>query len=472
MASNNSKLGLHLQKRRHGWPQVVADTTPALVKSLEWGIIDDWISAEQSDPIKIEHAHRWQSQHTFLLGRHVTSLTPENPAQSATAFWDEMLDQLTGGDINKRGQVLGRMRRFDAWEGLNEIGTGAAIYALGQFDAALARIMHSHGLRYAGGGFAMTQPTPSDWGVYCDALLDAVSQGQGELPDFLHFHEYWYPDTSWPELLDAKGAIDADKMREATRGCMLHWRDLYACADTPRAMRLPVIISECGWDQHRPAQVGFRASELSDADYAAWLIWYDQELQRLLHDTDYVVGAAVFTYGHEARWESFEVDQVQGRGVLSDLMAYLRLANKEPHPQRWRAIWEASPGHGQLPDGETHYVLFGPRITSAWRHALDSYLGTFQATNGQSVLDATRMAGVEHHITLVGAADAELGVPSAWEREIRYRQPSVAMDRMHASSVWALRQIVARRVRHGDRYGQQDDQPILPRPRSLRRKKG
>jgi len=347
------------------------------------------------------------------------------------------------------------MKRFDAWEGYNEVGTGPDIEKLGRFDATLARYFHKAGIKYACGGFSMTKPTLEEWPLYCRALLDQVDSDRGDLPDFFHLHEYWYPPNNWNDLLLPDGSIDADKMRAATRGYMLHWRELYEHPETPIRMKLPVLITECGWDQGWPQQVGYRRSPRTDEDYFKWLAWYDQELRQPLDGIDYVVGAAIYTYGHESKWVSFEIDQYQGRGILSRLRAYLREQNAEPHPWDWQAAWH----HGEGPKPptppvqETHYVLLAEDVNAEWRHALDRYLDTFKATNGQSLDDAVRLATDRHHITLVGGADAEFGAPQAWEVEIKTRNDKIVIDRMRARTADELRQIADLRAERNDRYG-------------------
>lgn len=447
-----SKLGFHIQRRRRGWPNVVADTVPALVKSLEWSIIDEWLPEEQSELTKIERARKWTEHQVFLLGRHLMTLQHlDKPEDRAHEFWDRLLDDLTGGDRTKDRQVLARMRDFNAWEGYNEIGTGPDIEKLGRFDAILARYFHEEGIEYACGGFSMTKPTLEEWPRYCRALLDEVASGRGQPPDFFHLHEYWYPRGDWGELLDPDGSINADRMREATRGYMLHWRELYQHPDTPSEMRLPVIITECGWDQGWPEQVGFRRTAQSDEDYFKWLVWYDRELQKPLDGIDYVVGAAIYTYGHEHRWASFEIDQWQGRGILDLLRAYLRECNQSPHPWDWRAARE--PLEQGEEDQESHFVLLAQNSSIAWRHALDKYLDTFKVTNGQSLDDALRLAATRHHITLVGSADSDLGVPKEWELEIRRRAPDVIIDRIEAKSARELRRAADRRAQRNERWG-------------------
>ena len=450
-----SKLGFHIQKRRQGWPNVIADTVPALVKSLEWGILDEWIPEEQTEPAKTERARKWKEFKVFLSGRYATSMQIlERPEDRAYEFWNRCLDTFTGGDRDKRQEVLARMRLFDAWEGYNEVGAGdaTAIAKLGRFDAALARYFHAEGMRYAGGGFSMTKPSLEEWPRYCDALLEAVSSGHGERPDFLHLHEYWYPSDNWGDLLLPDGSIDADKMRQATQGYMLHWRELYQHADTPREMMLPVIISECGWDQGWPQQAGFRQSPRSDEDYLKWLIWYDQELQKPLDGVDYVVGAAIYTYGHETQWTSFEIDQWQGRGILDKLRAYLREENLSPHPWAWQVAWQ--PKEPEIE--ESHFVLLAQNSSITWRHALDKYLDTFKVTNGQSLDDAVRLAAKHHHITLVGTAGSPYGMSKEWEDEIRRRNSKIIIDRMEAASVSELCRVADRRAQRGDRYGEHD----------------
>ena len=448
-----SKLGLHIQRRRSGWPDTIADATPSVVKSLEWAIIDDWIAEEQGNAIKRARAAKWQGQNVFLLGRHaVPEQHLDKPLDRAFAFWNRLLDAKTRGRYARRPAVLERMRLFDAWEGYNEIGTGADAFKLGQFDAYLAKRFHDEGMRYAGGGFAMTQPTLDDWPLYCQGVIETAVTGDGDRPDFLHLHEYWYPNETWPELLTEHGLIDAAKMRAATQGCMLHWRQLYQLPETPRQMKLPVIISECGWDQGWPQQVGFRKSGRPDIDYFRWLVWYDQELRKPLDGIDYVVGATIYTYGHTYQWSSFEIDQQGGRGVLDMLRDYMSKENVDPHPLDWQAAWERA--DAENPEtAESHYVLLSQDIHFAWRQALEKYLDAYKCTNGQSLTDALCLKARRHHITLVGRADVVGGVSSQVEAHLREQHPEILVDRMDARDPAALRALANRRAERGDRFG-------------------
>jgi hypothetical protein len=451
-----SKLGFHIQQRRPGWPDVIADTVPAVVKSLEWAILDEWVADEQTDLIKRKRAEKWQGHQVFLLGRHaVATQHLDDPRDRAYEFWERILNELTAGKPERRPRVLERMRLFSAWEGYNEIGTGPDIVKLGQFDAILAKRFHNEGLRYAGGGFSMTKPTLEEWPRYCQALLETVATGQGDRPDFLHLHEYWFPTSDWGSLLTEHGLIDVKKMRAATQGTMLHWRDLYQHPQTPAQLKIPVIISECGWDQAWPQQVGFRQSQRPDLDYFRWLVWYDQELRKPLDGIDYVVGATVFTYGHTSRWASFEVDQYQGRGIMDLLRNYLRRENAQPHDLAWQEAWRRA-DQQEPANYESHYVLLSQEANYAWRHALDRYLDTFKATNGQSLDDALRLTARRQHITLVGRADCVWGVASESESYLREHHPELLIDRMAAATPDDLLRIANRRADRRDRYGTRD----------------
>lgn len=468
-----SKLGFHIQRRRQGWPNVIADTVPAVVKSLEWGIMDEWLPDEQTDPAKVQRAKKWTEYDVFLLGRHPTTEQHlDNPIVRADAFWARILHELSGGEASRQRQVLDRMRCFDAWEGYNEVGTGPDIGNLGRFDARMAWRFHEEGMRYACGGFSMTQPTLEEWPLYCEALLDKAASATGALPDFLHLHEYWFPRQGWDELLTSDGGIDDEAMRAATRGYMLHWRELYTHPDTPPEMRRPLIISECGWDKAWPEQVGYRKSSRSDEDYVKWLCWYDRELQKPLDGVDYVVGATIYTYGHQWRWASFEIDYEHGRGILDPLRAYLRESNMEPHPRDWEAAWNPQPAPEPEPvEPTSHYVLLAQNCPDAWRRALEGYFDVYKVTNGQSLDDALRLATAHHHITLVGDADCDYGVPLEWEDEIRRRAPEVTLDRIAGGSAEQIEAVVHDRVVRGDRYGndegdvdsERDTPPIRPR---------
>jgi hypothetical protein len=168
-----------------------------------------------------------------------------------------------------------------------------------------------------------------------------------------------------------------------------------------------------------------------------------------LDGKDYVVGAAIFTYGHQSRWASFEIDRMEGRDVLGPLCAYMRECNLAPHPREWEKLG----GQPEPEAQESHYVLLAQNANVAWRHALDRYLETFKATNGQSLDDALRLGAAKHHITLVGSGDSELGVPRDWEWEILRRKPDVLLDRMEAHSVTELRRVATARAERDDRYG-------------------
>jgi hypothetical protein len=114
---------------------------------------------------------------------------------------------------------------------------------------------------------------------------------------------------------------------------------------------------------------------------------------------------------------------------------------------------------------ETHYVLLADACPDAWREALVPYLSAYRATSGQSLRDAFCLAGKPHHITLVGSAVSQYGVPHQVEAQIREQLPEAMIDRMRVASVRGLRRLVARRIERNDRYGDRDEPPVPPRPR-------
>jgi len=458
-----SKLGVHLQVLPQGWSDFVAEAKPAVVKSLEWGIADEWDPETIDDPEKRAKAQIWKDHKVFLLGRHVVSEQYlENPADQAVYFWQRLMQEKSGNGTLSEDEVLRKMRIFDAWEGYNEVGTGSGPEPrnLGVFDAHLARIFHEHDLKYAGGGFSMTHPTLDEWMRYCEGLLVEVEAGRGEIPDFLHLHEYWWPRIAWENLLNPDGSLDEEAMYEATTGYALNYRKLYESPITPDEMKLPLIISECGWDQAYPEQIGWAESGLPAVAYMQYLRWYDKELQKPIEGKQYVVGATIFTYGHHPRWESFELDKRGPDGLkpIDLLRNYLAAENTEPH------AWDWMPKPKEPLAEVSHYVLMAQEISIEWRHALDNYLQTFRVTNGQSHDDALRLAAKEHHITLVGAPDAPMGVPQEVEDYIRRVKPEVLIDRMNVHTAEELKILADMRVERNDRYGAHDIEIVIIPP--------
>ena len=105
-----------------------------------------------------------------------------------------------------------------------------------------------------------------------------------------------------------------------------------------------------------------------------------------------------------------------------------------------------------------HFLLLAEEISVEWREAVAPYLHAYRVTNGQSLDDALAPANRRLHITLVGSADGELGVPTRWEDEIRRRAPHVVIDRLEATTAGELRRIAVARVERGDRYGARDSE--------------
>jgi hypothetical protein len=295
----NSKLGLHIQIRPHGWKELVKATRPCIVKSVAPKIEDEW--EEVIEEIRQETG--WPDFDIFLLGRIKMTQQPlEDPEAAAWALWREIQAKVNNPKM------------FDAWEGYNETGTSSSVQIkkLARFDAELARILHLEGLKVAVGGFSHSNPALSIWQDYYETALAEA--------DFLHLHEY-----SWPTMQNKEG-----------ERC-LYYRNLYA--QLPPHLRRPLIISECGLDSksekpHEPHQ-GWRDSSHTPADYMKQLEWYDSELQK----DSYVIGATIFTYGATDEWKSFDVWQEdssgQPAGMLKVLQDYLVEHNTEPHNWWW-----------------------------------------------------------------------------------------------------------------------------------------
>jgi hypothetical protein len=312
----NSKLGLHIQVRPPHWKAFLKAARPCIVKSMDLHVEDEW-----EDLIaEIRAETGWPDFDIFLLGRVQVpqSLglssrrrieTLDNPEASAQALWAEIQARTQHPEV------------FDAWEGYNEIGTGSVeeIKRLARFDAELARILHDNGLQVAMGGFSVTQPRLSLWPYYYETALPHA--------DYLHLHE-----VSWPTMQKGVGAR------------CLYYRALYAVL--PEELRRPVIISECGLDRKVDEPTaphgGWKESGCTAAEYMAQLAWYDRELQQ----DDYVIGAAIFTYGATSDWASFDVyqeEQGQPAGMLKRLQETLAQRNTEPHRRWWVRVAPITP---------------------------------------------------------------------------------------------------------------------------------
>ena len=99
----NSKLGIHVQVRPHGWKEFVKAAKPIVVKCMDPGIADEW----EQLVADIRQQTGWPEFDMFLLGRIQVSQSLDNPEQSAQNLWNTIRDRTT-----PEKRLL-----FDAWEG-------------------------------------------------------------------------------------------------------------------------------------------------------------------------------------------------------------------------------------------------------------------------------------------------------------------------------------------------------------------
>jgi hypothetical protein len=201
----------------------------------------------------------------------------------------------------------------DAWEGFNEPvpGNVGQMRKLADLETERTRLLAENGLRAVVGNFGAGQPPLEWWPAFRPALEAAQAHG-----GYLGLHEYSAP-TIWFNTNRESLDFRADSADEGW--LTLRYRKVYRQYLIPWALRLPLLITECGVDglvDKRPGPPGKGWRDFADywaelgmgwdtpGNYVEQLAWYDSELQL----DDYVHGAAVFAMTAFDGWSSYQLE--------------------------------------------------------------------------------------------------------------------------------------------------------------------
>lgn len=285
-----SKLGLHVQWNNS--PEImelVRRFKPAVIKAA--GDLGFLAEVNKASPSTVTVARMREEQMS----------AEGDPVQAARAF------------VAKNLAEYKLHPAVDYWEGYNEPVVRERMPWFAAFEAERVRVMASHGLRTAIGGFSAGVPEWEEFAAFLPAI-EAAKQHNG----ILTLHEY-----DAPRMERAVGAGLPGHPGRADRGALtLRYRWWYEDFLKPRRLVVPLVISEAGVDGGiggRPGPqgkgwqdfTGYWAEQGMGTDgirvYLAQLAWYDTELRR----DDYVLGCAVFTAGAmNEDWRTFDITDI------------------------------------------------------------------------------------------------------------------------------------------------------------------
>jgi hypothetical protein len=444
----NSKLGIHIDTRTHGWDKFIVETRPAIVKSLDLKVVDDW-----PDKVigKIREDLGGAEPNIFLLGRLFLlqgEQRLDDPPENARLFFEKLMSRLTEEEL----------KLFDAIEGYNEISHNSAkeLGDLAAFEAELASLLKQVGVAYAAGGFSTGHPSSAHMPDWEDTWVDAYSRAL-EVADYFHIHEY-----SWPTM-----------QTELGEHC-LRYRTLHRHMKE-KGLARPIIISECGLDMPK-ADDGWQKlrledvpedvreelrekhdddADIIDAFYLDQLKWYDEQLQQ----DDYVVGATIYTFGGSDRWKTFDIDRRPS--FRESLAKYLAGQNTQPH-RKWEpggaGPEPVEPGVEYKPQPfDFHFVLLAQDedgiVPWSWIEALKNYIRRFRVSVGFSLDHAAMETPFtqSRHVTLIGSVDAPVAVSQ--EVEDILRAAGCDIDRVPGTSAKEIKEEMDRRANAGLRFG-------------------
>jgi N-acetyl-anhydromuramyl-L-alanine amidase AmpD len=257
------------------------------------------------------------------------------------------------------------------WEGHNEPvwNTREDLAWYAQFEVERMRLMADEGLKCVIGNFSTGVPDLALWPAFFPALQAAKEHGA-----ILGLHEYSCP---WMWWMTGKYQLDPNADEGDEGWTTLRYRKVYRQHLIPNGLGdVLLAITECGIDplvNPKPPNMGAGGTwkemgsfwarhdnEPDEADYYfRQLVWYDKELQK----DDYVVGAAVFTWGSFDRWSKFDV---AGTPVAQKLIAHARTDPAKPF------VDEPVDKSRGLPrvQYERTCVLLAPGADAAWAHAV------------------------------------------------------------------------------------------------------
>ncbi len=270
------------------------------------------------------------SPDSFIVGRlYVTPgkqdywLTSGEPERHGREFAEEIIhyDFQLAKEVGENGRLL-----IDAWMSMNEPLRGPASFpdyvvddefrrraeAYDRFQVAFKERLEQEGLVAVAFNFAAGNFTrPEHYLQWFPRTLERFT--------WLGFHEY-----GWPAL---KPGPDVATAALYYRTCMDGIRQRYGD-------KFKVIITEAGltmaYGHPGNPDEGWlnRKQTLSEADYWASLLWYNNEMLK----DPYVMGACLFEVGHASKWETFRHlgEDNEGNPIL--LMNRIQALNDIPGP--------------------------------------------------------------------------------------------------------------------------------------------
>jgi hypothetical protein len=282
-----SKLGVHVV--RNNDPRImefVRRSQPAVMKP-----VDDVGFLEEVKAV---------SPNTITIGR-ISARSQNfqgNPEEAAREFVSQQLAQYLANPF------------VDYWEGWNEPDPGLRYmdwYA--RFEQERVRLLASHGLKAAIGGFSTGVPEVDAFALFVPAIETAI-----EHRGILSLHEY-----SAPEMTYLYGSPLPGYPAYADRGALtFRYRWYYREILEPAGLVLPLVISEAGVDGiigNRPGPSGLGWADFADywvqqgwattgeEAFIKQLNWYDNGVRQ----DGYVIGFTVFTAGAIAQWVPYDI---------------------------------------------------------------------------------------------------------------------------------------------------------------------
>jgi hypothetical protein len=233
-----------------------------------------------------------------------------SPEEAAQRFVEEQLPQYL---LNPA---------VDYWEGWNEPDPNMDNMAwFARFEQERVRLLASHGLRAAIGGFPTGVPEIEEFALFLPAVETAI-----EYRGILTLHEYGAPDMTF-----LYGAALPGYTAHPDRGALtFRYRWFYGELLEPAGLVIPLVISEAGIDGilgNRPGPGGLGWSYFQEywveqgwgsdgiEAFINQLAWYDAGVRQ----DGYVIGFTVFTAGGFGYWEKYDINP-----ILPDLTNYVR----------------------------------------------------------------------------------------------------------------------------------------------------
>ncbi|MBK8985234.1 MAG: hypothetical protein IPM39_03995 [Chloroflexi bacterium] len=293
-----SKLGIHVVRNNDpGILEFVRRGQPAVVKG-----VDDLGFLQEVKAV---------SPRTITIGRlsardQTYAGVPEETARDFVAY--QLAQYLANPYV-------------DYWEGWNEPDPNLdnmAWYA--RFEQERIRLLASHGLKAAIGGFATGVPEMDEFELFVPAIATAKEHG-----GILSLHEY-----GAPEMTYLYGSPLPGYPAYADRGSLtFRYRWYYREILEPAGLVIPLVISEAGIDGiigNRPGPSGLGWADFSEywvqqgwaatgeEAFVKQLNWYDNGVRQ----DGYVIGFTVFTAGAIGQWQPYDIGP-----ILSQLADYV-----------------------------------------------------------------------------------------------------------------------------------------------------